>query len=239
MRKLLFITLFLLSTLTINLFSQENQSILKLQGISVLSVKPTVSIITYDIRAISLNYVDALKDLANRVNILVEKLKENGFSNEEIITSNYSVSINNIYRRGSRTDSGYVASQTIKIEFDYNEDKLLEILNYTSKSNANPSISIAFSITKEQKINVKNQLIKLAVKDAYKKANLIVEAADYKLDGIVEISYGINAPSYSGEEVFMIVEEESAGELGFELSSFNAADLTFTDQVFITFKIIK
>ncbi len=232
--------LFILSILfsPILLIAQQNQATLKVQGVSELSVKPSISKITYHVSSIKIDYIKAIEELANRVKLVTDALNDIGIQNESILTSSFQVSVNRRYSRGGEIDSGYIASQTLTIEFENNADRLLQILNNTAKSNANPNISISFSISNEQKIKIQNQLIQLAVKDGIEKAKLIAEAANYKLNGIKEIEYGLNNARNSSDMLFSISEEGSE-QIEPELSSFHAKNLTFNNQVLIIFYIIK
>lgn len=217
------------------LYSQQGESTLKIRGESEIAIKPDMVVISMNITTVRLDYQKTIEDLSGRIDMLTESLQKKGFKGNEIITNNFNISRNTIFKRGTRIDSGYIASQSLEVRFQYEKSKLLSVLNNTINSRANASLSISFDLTDEQKAQVKNSLIKLAVEDARKKATLITETAGYKISGIKEIIYGQDGrifPASTGSfsrEMTMAVEPQ--------LNSMEAANLNFNDHVMIIYRI--
>jgi len=233
-----YIATLLFILLTISSVAQDSTSILRVKGNSELSVKPTRTVISLTIKSINPTYAGSVEELIKRVDILTKVLRDIKFKEEEIITSNFSVNKNRIYTDGEWKDEGFVAVQTMKVQFEQDKKRLLEVLNSTTSSTADPEISLSFELDNERKLKLKSELIKLAVKDAKVRADLIATEAGYKIVGIREINYGVG---YSEpDELYAVADMEYLEvELDVEISNFEVANLTFSDYVNVVFIIKK
>ena len=229
--------LLLLLALVFPVLAQEASSTLKVQGVSKLTVKPTRTVVSFNIRSVQPTYAGSVQELIRRVDLLSEVLKNLEFPEDEIITSTFSVRPHTYFDRGTRRDSGYVATQTIRVELDQDQDRLLQLLNKATASKADPAISLEFSLSRQEQAGLQNELIRLAVEDAHKKAALICEASGYQIHGIEEIQYGLGHRVMP--EIFSIIEEEAvmAGDVNLEFGHFEPSGLTFRDSVLIHFLI--
>ena len=132
---------------------------------------------------------------------------------------------------------GYEAVQSIKVSFDQNKERLIEVLNKSVSSTADPSISLYFDLDNERKDKLKKELIKIAVQDAKSKGEIIAKEADYKIIGIKEINYSVR--DYAYLDIPMTMQEDQADMMDIKISNIETKDLTFRDQVQIIFYIEK
>lgn len=231
------ITLFIaLQFLFLSNIQSQDKSTLEIMGVSELSVKPSLAVISLNIRTVKIDYSGAIDDLTQRIDLLTKSLVKKGIDKAEIVTSNFNINRNTVYQRGTRKDSGYVATQSLKVQFIYSKSKFLNVLNSVTQSSADADLSIAFDLTKEQKLKVRDELIALAVRDAQKKAALIASTANYRLDGIKKISYGVNM-NRSPQMNRAFAAESTTLRSNTNISNFEAQDLSLSDQVYITFSI--
>lgn len=224
-----------LSFLSIQLLGQEkSQPLLHVSGEATISVKPTLAVITMTIRSSGATYAGTVEELTNRIDVLTEVLKGVKFKEQEIFTSNFAIDKNYVYVQGERKEKGFNGLQTLKVQFKQDKDRLVQVLTAAAGSNANPEIAVSFDLDAEQKKEVKDELIRQAVSDATAKAELIVAQANHQIVGIKEIRYGVEAPNNPGP-VYANFRAESA--IAADVSNFEAADLSFSDQVNIVFVI--
>lgn len=228
-------TLFLILVTFISV-AQDSISILRVRGNSELSVKPTRTVISLSIKSINPTYARSVEELIKRVDILTKVLRDIKFKEEEIITSTFSVNKNRIYTDGEWKDEGFVAVQNMKVQFEQDKKRLLKVLNSATSSKADPEISLSFELDNERKLKLKSELIKLAVKDAKAKAGLIATEAGCEIIGIREINYGVG---YSNpDEIYAVADMEYLElELDVEISNFEVANLTYSDNVNAVFII--
>ncbi len=226
--------------LLLGYFAQAQQShpTLNVIGSSELSASPTMTIVSLSIDSKESAYDQSVKNLIRRIDLLTDDLKSIGFSEDQIITSTFSVSENYEYINNSRVKDGFHASQTIKVSFKQDKKRLLEVLNKAVSSSANATIFLSFDIDNERKDRLKKELIKLAVKDAKIKGEIIANESGFKIIGIKEINYTIGYGSYN-DFIPITMQPSVADQLDIKISNFESENLTFRDQVQITFIIEK
>lgn len=215
------------------LSAQEETSVLKIRGQSKISVKPNLTVVSFGIKALHSNYSGTVEELTKRVDLLTDVLKKAGFKEEEILTANFSINKNIVYERGTRKDSGYVANQVLFVEFVQDKDKLLDVLNKTTGSKADPSISISFSLDESKKREIRDLLIKGAVEDAHRKAKLICKTSGCEIESIKEIDYGADNQIFPSFQEKVLTRASMDTES--QVSSFEASDLTFQDEIKMVF----
>ncbi len=227
---------FALSFFSFQVFGQNSSpSLLHVSGQAQVAVKPTLSVVTLTIRSSSNSYAGAVEDLVNRVDMLSVVLKGLKFKEDEILTSNFSVDKNFVYVQGERKEKGFNGLQTLKVEFEQEKERLLNVLTAVAASNADPEISVSFDLDDDQKAKLKEELLKQAVNDAQTKAQLIANQANQKITGIKDIKYGVGNSNVPAPMTFANMAAESRA--GADFSNFEAADLTFSDQVLMVFII--
>ena len=230
--------LFLLSAFAAMSQDVKDAPTLRVTGKAELKVAPTIIVVSLRVNSVDSTYNGAVKKLISRVELLTETLKKIGFEENQIITTDFNVGNNVVRTRSEFVQKGFKASQQLKIQFQQNKDRLLQVLNNATSSQANPSIDISFKLDEQSKRKLKAELIKLAVKDAMKKSELITEQAGYVVSGIKTIDYSTRN---FNDEVFMVAEYEITdfSDSEVNITSFGIGDLSFKDFVKITYYISK
>lgn len=234
MKNLLFAASFLIS---VQMLAQASEPAkLSISGTAKISVKPTLTVVSLDIRSSNDSYAGTVEELTRRVDMLVSVLKDIKFPENKIITSNFSVDQTYAYIDGVRKATGFNGVQNLKVQFEQDKKRLLEVLTSVTSSHADPEITVSFDLDAASKEKLKQELMLKAVNDAKSKATLIAEQADYKVSGIKEIQYGLataQIPVSPGARVFEMASTSDA-----QVSNFEVSDLTFSDQVLIVFEIV-
>lgn len=215
--------------------AQAQESTLKVTGDAYIAVKPTQTTVNFTIESKSETYSGAIEDMISRVDLVSKELKKIKFEDREIVTSTFRVEKSQVYVKNMWKDSGFVATQNLMITFPYEKKRLLEVLNTATKSEARSEISLSFSLDNERKNSVMQELMKLAVKDARSKGELLASEAGYQIIGIREISYGVGASA--PQPLYAMAESAAFKSMDVQLSTFEASDLTFSDHVTIVFAI--
>ncbi len=234
MKKIITV-LVLFPLLSIILFAQEDESLINVQGTSVMSVPPTEIGIRVNIESLKDSYTEAIKDLTMRINTLNNELKKNGIKTEEKFTSAFQISKNTEWVNGKQIIKGYRALQIVNIRFALDMERLVKIINTITKSEANPEISVNFYLDEKTKKIKKDELIRLAVKDAKHKAELITNESGYKIQSIKEIMYGTeNAGIYNNTDNLrsMKLSEISTEDIG------TPSNIIMSDDVKIIYRIV-
>lgn len=213
--------------------SQKSASI-HVSGNAEMEVSPDIAIFNYNITASAKDYEQAINELNTRVNQLVDKLKQSGFSSQEIETSNFNISQNNIYNQGKVIGKKHIASQSIVIEFDFDESKLLAVLKKTTAAEIEANLSINFKLSDTLKKQTRDKLLRLAVQDAKGKAQLLTIATGCKLLGVNEITHSSNNNYFQPRTNLM---EYKTMAMDSAPTQFDPNDLTIKEQVQITYNI--
>ncbi|MEQ8469897.1 MAG: SIMPL domain-containing protein [Marinoscillum sp.] len=214
------------------------QATLTVEGSAMVAVTPTTTTVNLTIESSNAEYVGALNDLTKRIDLLTKELKKAKFEESQILTSNFNVHNSRIRVNDIWKDSGFVATQTVVVTFPHKKERLIEVLNSVTNSGARPTINLSFGLDDERKGKVKNELMKLAVKDSKSKAELLAGAADHKVVGIKEIRYGQTnsspGPLYERMETMAFNKMADV-----QISNFEVSELTFSDGVTVVYLIDK
>lgn len=189
--RMKYVKLLLVLFASTTLFAQTpGYPTLQVTGKSEMDVMPDVGILTLSISEIKMEFNDALSALDKKTSKVKKQLSKLNFSEEEIKTRSFQIRKNTIYNRNQRKDSGYVASQSIIVEFKYSKERISELLSDFAEESVGMQLSFAFTLSEELKSETKNKLISMASKDAQQKASLLASNFGKELDKIVNLNYG-------------------------------------------------
>jgi len=167
---------------------------------------------------------------------IIKKIKDVGFSKEEIKTSHYSLREKTIFKDKIRAKDGYTASQNVLLTFSYDPKKLDKIVSAFSENKERTNMNFSFSISEVKKQKVKDELLVLAIKEVKRKASIMVKAAEVNLDNIVSLSYGNNSqinqpPSYRAASYARVAEDKGS------FSNMVLKEVEMSEQVSIQWEI--
>lgn len=161
-------------------------------GTSSLSVKTDYIRIQFDIDKRDLSYEKTLLMLTEQINKIVEVVQRNGFSKDDLKTSDFNIEKDTKYdkKKGECYFVGYRAKETLFLSFPVDNKKINSILTSIWTEVQNVEFNISFYCNNPTKYE--NELIKIAVEDAKEKAVLITEAIGVKLKQIERIDYSFS-----------------------------------------------
>lgn len=221
MKHLIFYILIISS---IQLSAQEKkEAIIDVVGSAKVSVSPDIGVLNIRLSDIQPQMNEVVSSLGKKSNYYLELLQELGFKEEEIKTTNFSISKNRVYVKRQYVDSGYIASQSIKLEFTYDKKVLTKILNRFSKSKEQIDFSFNFKLSEELKKKVQLQIIENAIEDAKIKSKTIANSAELNLVKIKKIAYGHGTSSVNNMMKFTRESNYAA-----DLSNSDGATYNFT-----------
>jgi uncharacterized protein YggE len=231
----LLITSFVFSLISsfIPVMAQEMPGTLTVYGEAMLNIKPDEVVASFQMGSQDIEYDRTVNLLGEKSDQLSKTLKKLGYNKDDLKTAQLNVSKNYVYSNGVRKDSGYVAIQILQLKFSYEPDALIELVNAVSGSSTDPQLSFSFQLSDEKMLQVKENLIDRAVRNARRKADIIANASATDIAGIKEIRYG----TLTGPEppMYRMMEKATAEEPSF--GGFNAQDLTYSESIEITYLI--
>lgn len=165
---------------------------LTVNGIGNLSVSADYIEISLTLSAVDPDYTEAMRQANEKNAQLKDSLEKAGHEKSALKTINFNV--DTAYK--SETDKngkyvrvfeGYRVTHQLKIEFDFDMQKLNATIIAIAECSSNPEFSIEFTVKDKNAVN--KELLKHAVKNATQKAKTLAAAADVKLGDIVSIDY--------------------------------------------------
>jgi hypothetical protein len=168
------------------MFSTNNT--ISVQGISDIKVLPDMVAVYFNVQANGTTSSQA-DSAANAIyNNLDSALLAIGFNNSQIGTESFSIYPNVIYNNGISTNSGYIASQSVELEFSANETNLLSsVINIGANAGAGIS-SIDFELSPALQDQYKSQALTLASQDAKTKADAVASGLGKSVGNLVSVS---------------------------------------------------
>ena len=235
MRKKLTVIFFFTSLF---LFAQEkkNAASINVKGTSNLKVQPDEGMLNLSASFIGLDVNQAMQGLDKKTKELTKQIIAAGLNEKDIKTTNFQLNKHSVYRRGVSKDSGFFATQSLQIKFKYSKENVAKILNSFAQSKSDYNMNFNFMLSDTLKKQTESNLIKLAVKDARYKANILAVEAGVKLKNIKSIEYGIiiQVPYYPMAKTRSMMAD-SNGEAAME--GFTPDDLDLNDEVLILWEI--
>lgn len=225
-------------TIALTAQAQSNKPTLHVVGTAHVTVKPDLGVLHIAVQEIKPSMGAAIKALGEKSTYYTNVLKKLGFLETAIKTTGFSVNANKIYRDNSFIDSGFVASQTIRLEFSFNQQTVQKIVTEFSKSDKPIDFSFTFELSDDLKKGAQQQTIELCIKDANDKATIMAKAAKVKLFGIKNISYGYNG----GSSAPVLLERKAmyagaASDNAPQSFNFTPNDVEFQDTILIEWHI--
>lgn len=226
--------------MTLTAYGQKNKEVPTIQvvGSSKISIKPDIGILVISIKDHDMNFSEAIVGLNKKTVDVGKQIVAIGFKSDDIKTTDFQVNEHTVYRRGESVDSGYVATQNVKVEFPNDKENITRILNTFSKSQTDFTLNFDFKLSDGLKEKVQEELLQLAIKSSTEKAKLIAESSGVRLGKIREINYGNNY--YAGmrevedRAVYAVASAVAASE---PMIGFTPNDLLFTDNVLVIWEI--
>jgi uncharacterized protein YggE len=226
-------TYMILSVITATAYSQAK---IESVGFSTITVKPDIGVLTLNFSIIKADIGSAVENLNTETNRTTEQLGRLVMENMSQSTQNFSVRVNRIFNNTGRfKDSGYVASQQVRVSFKNSKENISKVLSSFSEDYGDLHFNFSFEASDSLKRSVENRIVKLATQDAIEKAEILAGSAKRPLGRIIEIKHG-NIPFQGASQMGtsgglneVIIRGDASG--------FEANDLKFSDRVLIIFEM--
>lgn len=187
--KQLFIILLMSSF--VNIYATDHTSTLAVSGYSKLMVTPDITVINIEISTINTDYNNATHDLNQKSENIKELLRLKGIKDKHIKSENFEINKRYDYKNNARVYMGYEAKLNIQLEFLNDNDFANKITNIISSNNTEAEVNINFILSDSLRNTTNDNLIKLAIQDAKRKAMIIASETNQELSHIENINYGI------------------------------------------------
>ena len=176
-------------------------------------------------------YEECVNDSKNATNRIYEIIEKASFNKDELVLTSYNIYPNNesyleedVYKT---RQNGFSYDQVYKLGMDLDFSKLSKLLEILESSEDLVTFSISFGLKNEEKY--KDKVLKIAIKESYKKAGLIAKSTNHELGDIVNIEYN-HSSSNEDRPQLMTCRENCA-------PSFKPEDIRIRQNIVVTFEI--
>ena len=151
--------------------------------------KPNQVVLSFTFETKDANYEKALEKGVANVNEYFKVLNGLGFKKGDLKTRSFRVSENRRYDETQKIyiNEGFIYTQNATLKFDYDMNKVSELMEVTSKSKNSPRYVINFNLKDNKK--VQEEILALAFKDAKAQAEAIAKASGNEIKECLKISF--------------------------------------------------
>ncbi|MCR5611154.1 MAG: SIMPL domain-containing protein [Clostridiales bacterium] len=172
--------------------------IITVKGTGRLSLRPDRVTVELSLNSRDRDYYKAMKIAEQSVEALSNALEPAGFKKDDIKTVHFGVSAeyDNVRENGvfKNVFSCYAVSHRLRIAFPFGNERLSNVLTAAARSVTDPDLFVSFSVSDTKA--AEEELMKLAAKDARKRAETLAEASSVKLGALQSIDYDSNGLSF-------------------------------------------
>ncbi len=209
-------------------------------GVGKITAAPDTILLSAKLSSTDKDYAVAVGNSANQLEKLKNGIKKLGFDEKALKTSNFAVnadyeSVNDKSGRYKRVFTGFTCVHDLVLEFDFDSKKLADVISAVAESLSEPDISIDFTVKNTDKL--RDELLKSAVANARKKAELLCAAAGTALGTLVSIDYS-SGDFFPGCETSYAVDAKCARLAAPKAVNISPKDIEITDTVKIVWETV-
>ena len=162
---------------------------LRVKGTGNVKTTPDLVIFKFEIEERDISYENCSLNINKKVKYLQGDIEKAGFSKKNLKNTYFNIETEYRYEDNTkkRVFDCYKATMKFKLEFDFTNEKLEELLKILAKTNSDVEFKINFSIKDYEKF--RNELIENAVTDSIKKAEIMAKSAGVILGDVINIDY--------------------------------------------------
>ncbi|MCQ2479102.1 MAG: SIMPL domain-containing protein [Clostridia bacterium] len=166
--------------------------LITVKGTGKISLSPDTTEVTMTLKTLDKIYEKSMSQSAEILESLKSALVAIGFDEKALKTTNFNVfseydSVQDENGMYQRVFKGYSCVHMLKLEFDFDTDKLSQTLTAISNCIAEPELNIQFTV--KDKDSATDEILKNAATNARHKAEILAATSKVKLGKLVSIDY--------------------------------------------------
>lgn len=163
-----------------------------IKGIGKLSLKPDQVVVSLTLETIDKNYDKAMDMAADHLEQLRGALVGIGFAKDDLKTASFNVGTEHereLDKNGNykRIFTGYGVTHHLKLEFDFDSQRLSKTLGAIAACIAEPELNVQFTVKDKESVNA--ALLESACVNAKAKAGILAKASGVRLGDLISIDY--------------------------------------------------
>jgi len=227
------LTIFFVMLLGLQVQAQTDStnSVLRVVGTGKTTVIPDLGVVNLQIELHRMEFADVASALNERYNTIIRRIEEKGYNRKDVKTSSYQINKHSIYRQGHRIDSGYIGYQVLSIEFENTSGNLSNIIKTFTEGFQDVNARFSFKLSDASIEDARKKMLKLAMRNARDRAEVMAKTENLTLHRIKEINYGIGSQDrplqYAENTRIMSMSDQNRGsesDPGFEIREVELED---------------
>lgn len=165
-----------------------------IKGIGKLSLKPDLTVVSLTLKTVRAGYDKAMDKAAKHLEQLRSAIAEIGFTKDDLKTTSFDVGTE--YENENERDKngnykqifvGYRVTHGLKLEFDFDSQRLSKVLGAIAVCIAEPELNVQFTVKDKEAVDA--ALLDSACANAKAKAEILTKASGVTLGELVSIDY--------------------------------------------------
>lgn len=221
----------LLMSLSLPALAEEDDQTLTISGTANITLKPDYATLELGVVSLGATVKDAQQENATLITAVIEALKQNGLTDDDIHTSNFNVNTNYSYdyEKNTQTFTGYEVSNMLSVKVS-DVGMVGTVLDAAMNAGANRSYGINFGSTAEN--DAYDKALTRAVEDARHKAEVLAAACGVDLVKITSINATSGGMYYGVSNTFRYDAKDAAAG-----TTILQGDVTVSATVTLTFQV--
>ena len=205
------------------------------KGTGKVSVAPDLTVVTLTVRTADPDYAKAVDQESRMLDSLKEALAGAGMKEDDLKTVSFNVgteyeSIRDKNGNYTQKFKGYSCIHGLKLEFDFNSERLADVLSEIAGCLAEPQLNVSFTV--KDKNAVCEEVLRSAAVNARQKALLLADASGVKLGELLGVEYGIGEIPMRSPTVYEMTDNCALMAKGCAARmTVNPEDISVTDTV--------
>ena len=163
-----------------------------IKGIGKLSLKPDLTVVSLTLKTVHADYDKAMDEAAKHLEQLRDAITRIGFAKDDLKTTSFDVGTeyeNERDKNGNykRIFVGYRVTHGLKLEFDFDSQRLSNVLGAIAVCIAGPELNVQFTVKDREAVNT--ALLESACINAKAKAEILTKASGVTLGELISIDY--------------------------------------------------
>lgn len=179
---------------------QQIMNQITVSGEGKVYIKPDIAKVSLGVETTGLTTAEVIKKNTEKMNAVIQALKDQGIEEKDIQTANYSLSpLYNWTEAAGRVFQGYTLSQSINVKIR-NFEKVGDILQQAVVKGANLTSNLQFTL--EDPEQAKQEAREKAITAAKEKAQNLANASGINLGKIVNVYENYVYPMYDSVSIY-------------------------------------
>ena len=163
-----------------------------IKGIGKLSLKPDQTVVSPTLKTVRAGYDKAMDKAAKHLEQLRSAIAEIGFTKDDLKTTSFDVGTEYENERDKNGNYkqifvGYRVTHGLKLEFDFDSQRLSKVLGAIAVCIAEPELNVQFTVKDKEAVDA--ALLQSACANAKAKAEILTKASGVTLGELVSIDY--------------------------------------------------